>query len=101
VFVEVTSSPSGLVMSVSVGFDDLVTFEAPTPIARNVRTSVFCGTGVRTAASECLVFASAHMKSGPAGTRITMCLTDARERDCATSDSGAVAVTMTIRPELS
>ena len=100
VFVEVTSSPSGLLMSVSVGFSDAVEFEARTPIARNARARVFCGTGVRTAAGECLVIASASVKGDlPAGTRVTMCLTDAGEHDCATSDNGTVSVHMTVRPE--
>lgn len=98
IFVEVTSSPSDLLMSVSVGFSDPVEFEARTPIARNVRARVFCGTGVHTATGECLVIASASVKGDrPAGTRVTMCLTDAGEHDCATSDDGLVSVQMTVR----
>ena len=41
--------------------------------------------------------AIARVKSGdPAGKRVTMCLTDAGERDCATGNDGEVSVTMTI-----
>ena len=32
------------------------------------------------------------------GKRVTMCLTDAGERDCVTLNAGAVSVSMTIRP---
>lgn len=100
VFVEVTSSPSGLLMSVSAGFSDAVEFEAPTPIARNVRIRAFCDAGVGPSPDGCELFASARVKEGSrAGKRVTMCLTDAGERDCATSNDGQVSVTMTIRPE--
>lgn len=99
VFVEVTSSPSGLLMSVWVGVEDAVYFEAPTPIARNVRAGVPCRNATSTAVDECVVFASASVKDDdPAGKRVTMCLTDAGEQDCATSNEGAVSVSMTIRP---
>ena len=99
-FVEVTSSPSGILMSVSVGFTDPVTFEAETPIARNVRSKVFCGTGVRTASGACLEVATARVQGGnPAGIHVTMCLTDAGEQDCATGNDGQVSVRMTVRPE--
>jgi hypothetical protein len=97
VFVEVTSSPSGLLMGVSVGLD--VDFEAQTPIARNVRANLgFCTSLTAQGLLECLVFASASVKSGdPAGKRVTMCLTDAGERDCATSHDGTVLVSMTVQ----
>ena len=97
IFVEVTSSPSGLQMNVSVGLD--VDFEAPTPIARNVRANLgFCTPLTAQGLVECLVFASANVKSGnPAGKRVTMCLTDAGERDCATANDGSVSVRMTVR----
>lgn len=40
------------------------------------------------------------MKDGdPTGNRVMMCLTDAGERECATSNDGSVSVTMTVRPE--
>lgn len=46
VFVEVSSLPSDLLMSVAVGVTDPVVFEARTPIARNVRARAFCNAGV-------------------------------------------------------
>lgn len=94
VFVEVTSSPSGLLMHVSVGgLSETVEFEAQTPIARNVRVKFFC----LTLALECREFATASVKNGdPAGKRVTMCLTDGGEHDCATSNDGTVSVTMTV-----
>ena len=97
VFVEVTSSPSGLLMGVSVGLD--VDFEAQTPIARNVRANLgFCTPLTAQGLLECLVFASASVKNGdPAGKRVTMCLTDAGEHDCATSNDGTVLVSMTVK----
>ena len=97
VFVEVTSSPSGLLMGVSVGLD--VDFEAQTPIARNVRANIgFCTPLTAQGLLECLVFASANVRSGdPAGKRVTMCLTDAGEHDCATSDDRTVSVSMTVK----
>jgi hypothetical protein len=85
-------------MSVSVGFTDPITFDAETPIARSVRSNVFCGsaTGPR-APGGCILVAIARVKSGdPAAKRVTMCLTDAGERDCATGNDGEVSVTMTI-----
>jgi hypothetical protein len=100
-FVEVTSVPDGLRMSVSVGFTDPVTFEAETPIARNVRSKVFCGSafGPR-APGACLEFGSAAVKSGdPAGKRVTMCLTDAGKHECATGNDGQVSLTMKVTPE--
>ena len=97
VFVEVTSLPSGLLMMVSVGFRDPAKFEAQTPIARNVRASVLCTRGVGPAPQGCEVFASARVKDGDlVGKRVTMCLTDAGEHDCATSNDGSVSVTMTV-----
>jgi hypothetical protein len=97
VFVEVTSSPSGLLMNVSVGLD--VDFEAETPIARNVRANLgFCTPLTAQGLVECLVFATARVKNvDPAGKRVTMCLTDAGEHDCATSNSGTVSVSMTVK----
>jgi hypothetical protein len=81
-------------MSVSVGFTDPVEFEAQTPIARNVRVRVGAPP------EGCEIVASARMKDAdPTGARVTMCLTDAREHDCATSNEGQVSVTMTVRPE--
>ena len=100
-FVEVTSVPDGLRMSVSVGFTDPVTFEAETPIARNVRSTVFCGSafGPR-APGACLEFGSAAVKSGdPTGKRVTMCLTDAGKHECATANDGQVSLTMKVTPE--
>jgi hypothetical protein len=100
VFVEVVSLPSGLLMSISVGFADPVEFEAQTPIARNVRARVFCTAGVGPSPEGCEIVASARVKGAdPTGKRVTMCLTDAGEHDCATSNDGQVSVTMTVRPE--
>jgi hypothetical protein len=93
VFVEVTSSPSGLAMDVSVGFIDPVAFEGQTPIVRNVRASTSCNLGP----SRCALFAIASVKSGdPTGKRVTMCLTDAGERHCETSNDGTVTVSATV-----
>jgi hypothetical protein len=100
VLVEVVSLPSGLLMSVSAGFTDSVEFEAQTPIARNVRVRAFCTAGVGAPPEGCEIVASARVKDAdPTGTRVTMCLTDAGEHDCATSNEGQVSVTMTVRPE--
>lgn len=99
VFVEVTSSPSGLPMGVSVGVGGEGEFDAPTPIARNVRVNVgFCRPLTTTGLVECVVYGVASVRGvDAAGKRVTMCLSDAGERDCATSNDGTVSVSMTIR----
>ena len=94
VFVEVTSVPSGLPMRVSFGNSG---FDAETPIARNARATVFCSPLTTPGLSQCVVVAVASVESGdPRGKRVTMCLTEAGERDCATSNDGAVSVRMTV-----
>jgi hypothetical protein len=100
VFVEVDSLPSGLLMSVTVGFTDPVEFEAQTPIARNVRARAFCTSGVGPAPEGCKIVAAARVKGAdPAGKRVAMCLTDAGKRACATGNDGQVSVTLTVNPE--
>jgi hypothetical protein len=97
VFVEVVSLPSGRLMLVSIGFKDPVEFEAETPIARNVRADIHCTSGVGPSPSGCEIVAVARVKDGTlAATRVTMCLSDAGDRDCATSNDGTVSVTMTV-----
>ena len=92
-FVEVTSSPSGLLMGVSVGFIDFVSFDASTPIARNVRAGTTC----RTLPARCELFGSAGLTGGErTGKRVTLCLTDASERRCETSNDGFVIVSATV-----
>ena len=87
VLVEVASSPSGLLMNVSVGLIDPVNFEAQTPIVRNLSAKSLCNR------TTCSLFGSASVKSGDhTGKRVTMCLTDAGERHCETSNDGAVLV---------
>ena len=100
VFVEVVSLPSGRLMLVSIGFNDPVEFEAETPIARNVRADIHCTSGIGPPPSDCEIVAIARVKDDTlAATRVTMCLSDAGERDCATSNDGQVSVTMTVDVE--
>ena len=100
--VEVVSQPSGRLMSVSVGFTDLVTFQAETPIARDVRAKASCS--FPTAASDpstCQLAAIASVKNGDAtGVRVLMCLTDAAAdvRKCEMGNEGKVSVTIEFGP---
>ena len=99
VFVEVTSSPSGLLTRVAVGFSHPVEFDERTPIARNVRADVLCH-GDAPTPRDCEIFASAIVKDGDVGgTRVTMCLFDAGKQDCETSNDGRVFVTMRVFDE--
>jgi hypothetical protein len=93
VFVEVTSLPSRQPTRITVGDE---TFEAQTPVAQSVRTSVPRRSEI-TAPPGCTVFGSAIIQADNlTSTQITMCLSDRGERDCASSDAGFVFVTMTI-----
>jgi hypothetical protein len=87
IFVETTSSPSNLPVSVSVGFSDSGDFDTTTPDARNVRTELFC-----TPLEDCTLFGSAGVTGDRAGKNITLCLTDFGRRRCATSNDGFVVV---------
>lgn len=100
VLVEVVSQPSSLLMTVSVGFNDLVTFEAETPIARDVHAKASCRFPTVTSdPSTCQLVAIASVKNGDAtGVRLLMCLTDAGAdvRKCEAGKDGRVSVTIEI-----
>ncbi len=102
--VEVVSQPSGLLMSVSVGFDDLVTFEAETPIRRDVRSKASCSRltdgNPMNHLTGCQLVAIASVKNGDAtGVRIVICLGDAGVRECATGNDGKASVTIEFEPD--
>jgi hypothetical protein len=89
IFVEVSSSPSGVVAHVSVGNDPTADFEAPTPDARNVSAGSECDS-LRT---RCDLFGTA---SAANATSLTLCLTDFGRRRCSTSSTGFVIVNATV-----
>jgi hypothetical protein len=95
VIVEVASVPSGLRMSVAVGFTELVELEAETPIAQSLHVRANCS-GVGPTFRGCEIVALAKVKDGdPTGTRVTTCLTEARhERVCAFGNGGRASVTL-------